>query len=590
MKPLNDFLLHLKRKLPTIGLCVAFFLIFGLYYLGVYDVSFIKRPKEWETNGEVLFSLFAPETEAETNAVTMTDETLPSPDKAETTQKNPVSTSPDKEDEEDEGVIDAYTDLPLSTELAAQGYKPSDGVFSDSYKFAQLVTSYELPKYFTYSTKTYDKTVAEYYDDGTEATTKVETVTEARMGIELYMGYIRINDLGTVYLAGPNGTLLTKYDDSKYIPAFTRDKEGRPLFYKTYEYEVEYPTALGKEDEEGNKEWTKKGKLKLEGKEYYYLAADGRTFKKSDYNDATDNRGLYFDYPAYYGVTTKEDSKKQLQRYYKETTEVITLVGKKNKKTTKTTTVTPSILWLYYELKDKKFDPDAETTEYPYVAAYNYSEGYAVVKKDFYWTHKPEDKKKDPVKYTSRELTVIDETGKQKLKSRKGFLTSLNWFANEFYCDPLIPDITAIGSYYFDHGLLRIRRQYYDRYIYTEYHNMVIGADEDILIYPDGTEFYIPPGYDMLAYSDGMILLEKDGQYGYMDYTGRWIIQPTLDGASPFVEGVAAMEMDGEWGMMDTKGNVVIPFRYDYVSNASSGIVAAFSESDGWELYTKMTK
>lgn len=586
MKHLYNFLLQLKRKLPAIGVCVFAFLIFGLYYLGVYDVSFIKRPKEWETNGERFFSIFAPETETE-SAPEETE--TAAPDTTEKKEENTLPPVTGEDVEPDDGVMDDETVLPLSTDLANQGYRPSDKVFDESCRFAQLVTSYELPKYFTYSTKTYDKTVPVYYDDGKEATTEVQTVTEERMGIELYMGYISINDLGTVYLAGPNGTLLTKYDDSVYIPAFTRDKEGRPLFYKKKKYEVEYPTSLGKEDEEGNKEWLKTGKLKLEGKEYYYLDR-GSTFRKSDYNDATDNRGLYFDYPSYYGVSTKQDSKKELQRYYKETTEIITTLSKKNKKTVKTTTVTPSILWLYKEKKDKKFDPDAEDILYPYVMAYNYSEGYAVVKKDFYWTHKPEDKKKDPVKYTSRELTIIDEKGKEKLKSRKGFLSDLNWFVNEFYCDPLIPDISALGSYYFDHGLVRIRRQYYDRYLYTEYYQTMIGADEDLLIYPDGTEFYIPPGYDMLSYSDGMILLEKDGKYGYMDYTGRWVIQPTLDGASPYLEGVAAMEKNGYWGMVDTNGNTVIPFRYDYVSNVSSGIVAAYTEGLGWELYTKMTK
>ncbi len=585
MKLLRNILLHLKRKLPAIGLCVLAFLIFGLYYLGLYDVSFIKRPKDWETNGEALFNYFTPETETTATV----DTAVPEAEETKKAETETLLTSPvtDPDEDYDETEIDSDTVLPLSTELAAQGYTPTDAVFDESCKFAQLVTSYGLPKYFTYSTKTYDKTFPVYYDDGTEATTEVRSVTEDRMGIELYMGYIRINDLGTVYLAGPNGTLLTQYDDSVYIPAYTRDKEGRPLFYKTYEYEVEYPTSLGKEDGEGNREWLKTAKLKLEGKEYYYLAADGHTFKKSDYNDATDNRGLYFDYPSYYGVSTTADTKKQLTRYYKETTQVLTVIGKKNKKTT---TATPSVLWLFYELKDKKFDPDAETTEYPYVAAYNYSEGYAVVKKDFYWTHKPEDKEKDSVKYTSRELTIIDEKGKQILKSRKGFLSDLNWFANEFYCDPLIPDISALGSYYMDHGLIRIRRQYYDRYIYTEYHQTMIGADEDLLIYPDGTEFYIPPGYDMISYSDGMILLEKDGKYGYMNYTGRWVIQPTLDGASPYLEGVAAMEKNGYWGMVDTEGNTVIPFRYDYVSNASGGIVAAYSEGIGWELYTKMSK
>jgi hypothetical protein len=64
MKLTKQFLLQLKRKLPAIGLCFAAFLIFGLYYLGAYDISFIKRPKEWETNGEMLYAAFAPKDEA----------------------------------------------------------------------------------------------------------------------------------------------------------------------------------------------------------------------------------------------------------------------------------------------------------------------------------------------------------------------------------------------------------------------------------------------------------------------------------------------------------------------------------------------
>ena len=42
--------------------------------------------------------------------------------------------------------------------------------------------------------------------------------------------------------------------------------------------------------------------------------------------------------------------------------------------------------------------------------------------------------------------------------------------------------------------------------------------------------------------------------------------------------------------MIDTAGNAVIPFKYDYVSNISSGLVAAFSDDTGWEIYTKMAK
>ena len=88
-----------------------------------------------------------------------------------------------------------------------------------------------------------------------------------------------------------------------------------------------------------------------------------------------------------------------------------------------------------------------------------------------------------------------------------------------------------------------------------------------------------------------MLLLSKDRKYGYLDYTGKWVVQPDLLQGGAFVEGVAAVQNKaGHWGMIDTAGNAVIPFKYDYVSNISSGLVAAFSDDTGWEIYTKMAK
>ena len=40
----------------------------------------------------------------------------------------------------------------------------------------------------------------------------------------------------------------------------------------------------------------------------------------------------------------------------------------------------------------------------------------------------------------------------------------------------------------------------------------------------------------------------------------------------------------------DTEGNIVIPFRYTSISNASTGLFACFSETDGWKIFAKVTK
>ena len=63
-----------------------------------------------------------------------------------------------------------------------------------------------------------------------------------------------------------------------------------------------------------------------------------------------------------------------------------------------------------------------------------------------------------------------------------------------------------------------------------------------------------------------------------------------LDGA-PFIEGVAVCQnAEGNYGVINTDGEAVIPFVYKYISNISSGTLAAYSESTGWTVYQKLTK
>ena len=57
MKTTERLKLQLKRKLPAIVCAVFVVLLFGLYYLGVYDVSFLERPAEWENHIDKLYEV-----------------------------------------------------------------------------------------------------------------------------------------------------------------------------------------------------------------------------------------------------------------------------------------------------------------------------------------------------------------------------------------------------------------------------------------------------------------------------------------------------------------------------------------------------
>ncbi|MBQ1934601.1 MAG: WG repeat-containing protein, partial [Clostridia bacterium] len=91
---------------------------------------------------------------------------------------------------------------------------------------------------------------------------------------------------------------------------------------------------------------------------------------------------------------------------------------------------------------------------------------------------------------------------------------------------------------------------------------------------------------------DGVLLLERDGLYGYYSIEGRWIAQPIFTFARPFAEGLGVIGFaNGIKGVIDTEGNVVIPFEYEEISQVSTGIIAAYSETIGnWQFFGKVAK
>jgi len=150
-----------------------------------------------------------------------------------------------------------------------------------------------------------------------------------------------------------------------------------------------------------------------------------------------------------------------------------------------------------------------------------------------------------------------------------------------------LPDLYGpenVGMLAFDHSLLRVRRRV------AAVSGGKVQSESSELVNASGKLFALPEGYELTGYSDGVALLEKDGLYGYMDYTGRWIVPPRLTVASPFSEGLAAAGHKGHVGLIDVRGETVVPMIFDRVSDCSDGVICAFSEGHGWTVLHKMSK
>jgi hypothetical protein len=75
-----------------------------------------------------------------------------------------------------------------------------------------------------------------------------------------------------------------------------------------------------------------------------------------------------------------------------------------------------------------------------------------------------------------------------------------------------------------------------------------------------------------------------DSKYGFIDEKGQFVVNPQYDGAMSFSQGLAAVCLgrcgyadDGsrKWGFLDKNGNIAIPLQFGYVYSFADGLAPA---------------
>jgi len=73
-------------------------------------------------------------------------------------------------------------------------------------------------------------------------------------------------------------------------------------------------------------------------------------------------------------------------------------------------------------------------------------------------------------------------------------------------------------------------------------------------------------------FSEGLARVKTGGKWGYIDRTGRFLINPQFDEAGDFSHGLARVKLGGKWGYVDRRGEVVIPPQFSEASDFSRSL------------------
>lgn len=572
------FFRKIKKHIGTLAQIV---IVFGaaalvlLYFLGYYDFSFLDR-----------YAIFSGSGSNTSNNPFVSIQIDPAGKKDETDQ-------PPETESENSGSYDGMDDMYVApgddevdntarifnagefadyllrirtiTKAEKDGFVsvPSDGSYTYETGrsiLAKVVFDFNLPTRYANRARTVVKEVivtpgenGENTDDlmNDERYVVLEEIRESRPAVELYMGYIILDDGDEFFLLDSSGNPLCRYDADRYIPAYTRDRQGRPLFKRDDGY-------------------------------YFHISDDGASFVFSDYDPETDSRGLHFDYPLLWGKSDstsvfvvsepEADVAAMTELYGEEFMEAVN-TGDEEALAALAELTLPSRRIYGYEVRNANGWVIGKLTENKFTMALPFMENRAAVTTD-------EDR---------GSLYFINQNGYRSFVNVTTYLNEHNRYVTEYVMPPLTNGIESIGHYYYENGIVRIRRQIVDYWNYEVRQKTRIVKDYDCLVRLDGSEIPLPAGYTLEGYSDGRAILSKNGFYGVYDITGRWIAQPIYVSAKPYMSGLCVLTLpDGRSGMIDTEGNIVLPFTYDFISSVSSGLIATYRGENGWVIYTMM--
>lgn len=172
------------------------------------------------------------------------------------------------------------------------------------------------------------------------------------------------------------------------------------------------------------------------------------------------------------------------------------------------------------------------------------------------------------------------DTGELSLEYRSSFFYDMHdgTYDNTIAKGVKLPkdrSINSIGYFYYDDGYTRISIKHKDGY-------------REVLMDVNGNILNPIEDFTLKGYSDGMLLLEKNGLYGFCNNRLNWVTNPVFTEAKPYFEGIAVvMTEEGKYGAIDKNGDFVISPVFDSLSDCSGGIMTGCINNKGRYFFVK---
>lgn len=75
--------------------------------------------------------------------------------------------------------------------------------------------------------------------------------------------------------------------------------------------------------------------------------------------------------------------------------------------------------------------------------------------------------------------------------------------------------------------------------------------------------------------SEGRLAIQKNNQFGFIDFDGLLRVANRYDSVKGFSEGHASVKLHGHWGMINTKEEIVVQPNFDKLSKVNNGLAVA---------------